>query len=152
MNSAIVDKSTKDAMKMRFGPTWNKTGKGTRPAPMEKLLTYLAKLFDDMPITSGRGEEFRQKSWNEAAIIMEEVLGRSPPKEIETAMKDLDSGELRSIVKDLNAYSSERCWYCGTELDSEDYITHTEKENYWGAPAYRKIVEGYTCHNCGEQG
>jgi hypothetical protein len=140
-----------DALKMKFGPTWNKTGKKTRPAPMEKLLTYLAKTFDDMAGFK-EAKSMRNAKWDEAAIVMEEVLGRSPPKEIETAMKELDSGELRSIAKGLDAYDSDQCWYCGTELWDEDYKSHTEKENFWGAPAYRKVVEGYTCHNCGEQG
>ena len=39
-----------NALKMRFGPTWNKTGKGTRPAPMDKLLLRLAKIYEE---TSG---------------------------------------------------------------------------------------------------
>jgi len=152
MNRLIKDKATEDALKMRFGPTWNKTGKKTRPAPMEKLLKRLADLIEKVEYASGNSDYTKQNAWNEAAVIMEEVLGRSPPKEIETAITELDSGELRSIAKGIDAYDSDQCWYCGTELWDEDYKSHTEKENFWGAPAYRKVVEGYTCHNCGEQG
>jgi len=41
------------------------------------------------------------------------------------------------------------CPSCGREYDDEDIRYEVEREEFWGAPSYQKIVVGAECPYCG---
>lgn len=138
--------SNEELIQMRLGKGWDKnTSRKSRPAPMEKILDYIADIYDSLDDDDDR---LTADQLMQLIMLTGEVDGRSAPKDIMDAIVERDTFALRHMF-DYN--KDDRCWYCGTILDNEDYHTHTEREEYWGAPAYREVVDGYHCHNCGEE-
>jgi hypothetical protein len=135
-----------------LGAGWNKPLKrysGT--AGMDDLLKYLAKIFKTV---KDEDNSLTPDQMTQVILVTGEIMGRDPPKDIQDAVASMDYLEVEHIAKEVgyNPNGEDRCEMCGTTFDSEDYHTHMEREEYWGAPAYRKVVDKVTCHNCGFSG
>jgi ferredoxin len=43
------------------------------------------------------------------------------------------------------------CPFCGEKYDEDSYIISTEREEFWGAPCYRDVIDRVKCFSCGEE-
>jgi hypothetical protein len=58
------------------------------------------------------------------------------------------------IAAKMKAGTWERCEYCKCvfeweRLPDENVLTSRETHEFWGAPCYETIVDGYICPECG---
>ena len=135
-----------------LGAGWNKPLKrGSGTAMMKDLLKYLSKIFKNLKFEE---DSLTPDQMSQVILVTGEILDREPPQDIQSAVSNMDGTEVEYLAGKMgyNSKGNDRCEYCGTPFDYDDYHTHTERENFWGAPAYREMVDGQTCHNCGYRG
>jgi len=135
-----------------LGAGWNKPLKrNSGTAGMDDLLKYIAKIFKTL---KDEDDTLTPDEMTQVILVTGEILSRDPPQDIQDAISSMDYLEVEHLAKEVgyNMKGDDRCEMCGTVLDHDDYHTHTEKEEFWGAPAYRDVVDGFQCHNCGFSG